>query len=89
MKTIILDAARMKTRDAVHAYLKEALQLPTYYGENLDALNDCLGEISEDTAIVVPKIITQTDYLGDYGKIMLQVFTAAAKENSYLTVSIN
>ncbi|WP_296889617.1 barstar family protein [uncultured Methanobrevibacter sp.] len=28
-----------------HKYLKEALEFPDYYGENLDALYDCLCEM--------------------------------------------
>ena len=44
---IILDGKRMGDREALHAELKEKLGLPSYYGGNLDALNDCLGERRE------------------------------------------
>ena len=44
---IILDGKRMGDREALHAELKEKLGLPSYYGGNLDALNDCLGERTE------------------------------------------
>ena len=46
---IVLDAKRFKGRTRAHAYLKEALRLPDYYGKNLDALYDCLGDIGEET----------------------------------------
>ena len=49
---IVLDAGRMTTKDESHAYLKEALNLPDYYGNNLDALHDCLEEMN-DVEIVV------------------------------------
>lgn len=39
-----LDASRMRERAEAHAYLTQALQLPDYYGKNLDALYDCLTE---------------------------------------------
>ena len=83
-----MDVKRFKGRSRAHAYLKEALRLPDYYGRNLDALYDCLGEIGEETVIVVPKAIQNKEYLGEYGKTMLQVFRDAAEENEALTVKI-
>lgn len=85
---IVLDVKRFKGRSRAHAYLKETLRLPDYYGRNLDALYDCLGEIGEETVIVVPKAIQNKEYLGEYGKTMLQVFRDAAEENEALTVKI-
>lgn len=85
---IVLNVKRFKGRSRAHAYLKEALRLPDYYGRNLDALYDCLGEIGEETVIVVPKAIQNKEYLGEYGKTMLQVFRDAAEENEALTVKI-
>ena len=35
---IYLDRARLKEKEEAHAYLKEKLHLPEYYGNNLDAL---------------------------------------------------
>ena len=85
---IVLDAKRFKGRTRAHAYLKEALRLPDYYGKNLDALYDCLGEISEETVIVIPKVIQNKEYLGEYGGTMLRVFKDAAGENGALTIVI-
>ena len=85
---IVLDAKRFKGRTRAHAYFKEALQLPDYYGKNLDALYDCLGDIGEETVIVVPEVIQKNEYLGDYGKTMLRVFKDAAEENEALTVIV-
>ena len=48
----ILDASKMTDKAASHAYLKEVLNLPEYYGNNLDALHDCLEEMT-DVEIVV------------------------------------
>ncbi|MBQ9698507.1 MAG: barstar family protein [Acidaminococcaceae bacterium] len=85
---IVLDARRFKGRTRAHTYLKEALGLPDYYGKNLDALYDCLGEIAEETVIVVPDVIQKKEYLGDYGRTMLRVFKDAAAENPALQIKI-
>ncbi len=51
MRKVILDFKPIKTREDVHKYLAMMLDLPDYYGENLDALYDCLTEIGEDTVV--------------------------------------
>lgn len=43
----VLDAVRMETREAAHACLRTELNLPEYYGNNLDALYDCLTEMED------------------------------------------
>lgn len=52
MKRIYLDFSQCKDRSDVHAYLKEQFGFPDYYGNNLDALHDVLGDIAEDLDIV-------------------------------------
>ena len=42
----IVDAAKMKERKAAHEYLKDQFHFPDYYGANLDALHDCIGELT-------------------------------------------
>ena len=38
MKTILLDCRLMTGREEAHTYLARKLELPAYYGKNLDAL---------------------------------------------------
>ena len=71
---IILDGKRMGDRDALHAELKEKLGLPDYYGGNLDALNDCLGEHRERQLVVIRDFADFAEDCGVYGLKLLRVF---------------
>ena len=45
--------ARCTSQEQLHAYLRQRLMLPDYYGENLAALADCLSELSNPTHITI------------------------------------
>ncbi len=88
MRKIILDIDKMYSIPALHKYLHRALELPTYYGANLDALYDCLTDIAEPTELVVPNAIQNDDKLGWYGAQLVKCMQDAAAENDSLTVTL-
>ncbi|PWU03525.1 MAG: barnase inhibitor [Bacteroidetes bacterium] len=52
--TIIdFDCSQWSEKNNIHSDLKKQLEFPDYYGENLDALNDCLAEIEINNAGLV------------------------------------
>ena len=51
MHTILLDPARYASSTDLHAALKGMLSLPSWYGGNADALNDCLSERGEPVSL--------------------------------------
>ena len=53
MLHIILNGAKLHTKEAMHDYLAQMLHLPACYGRNLDALYDCLTDIGEETELVL------------------------------------
>lgn len=71
---IVLDGRRMADRDGAHAELKQKLSLPEYYGENLDALNDCLGERTERELVVIEYAGEFLEGCGGYAVGLLRVF---------------
>ncbi len=83
-----LNAKRMTTRELAHAHIRQRLRLPEWYGANLDALNDCLGEIGEPTHVVVRFAPELKRSLGVYGAKLLAVLERAAEENKNLRVTL-
>lgn len=45
-RVVNLDASRWRDDQDMHSELASALHFPDYYGRNLDALNDCLGDVA-------------------------------------------
>ncbi len=74
MKIVLLRGS-----EPYHDILARELDFPAYYGRNLDALHDCLTEISADTAIILanaPKADVR----------LIAVLRDAAEENPRLRV---
>lgn len=88
MRIITLDIEKMRSLPMLHKYLHTALALPEYYGANLDALYDCLTEMSEPTELVVPKKVADEAYLGWYGQQFLQMLEDAAAANEALQITL-
>lgn len=72
MKKIILDFNTTRTREDVHKYLAMKFDFPDYYGENLDALYDCLTDIGEPTCagFFMPREREMTPYLQRIAHVM-------------------
>lgn len=81
VRDIILDGGKVDNRDQMHAVLKEALQLPDYYGNNLDALWDCLtGWVEMPLMIRWLHFQESEEKLGEYSQLLLQLFRNAEEE---------
>ena len=87
-KKLFLNARRMTTRESAHEHLKERLRLPEWYGKNLDALHDCLGEINEPTRIILRFSPVLEQALGEYGLSILRVLQQATEENWNICLTI-
>ena len=62
-----------------HEYLMEALDLPEYYGKNLDALYDCLTVIECEIVLINSE---------EVDKDIIETFEDASVENEFLKFSI-
>ena len=80
---ILCDFERLSTADAVYDYLTEELCFPEYFGRNLDALHDCLTDVSAPTRLIL------TGTASPSAQRFLPVIKDAAKRNRNLSVELH
>lgn len=85
MRTVTLELNHIDTVAALHIYLQYMLSLPAYYGRNLDALYDVLGDIAADTRIIVRAREAHGE-VAEYLPRLMRVLEDAARENPCLRV---
>lgn len=86
--TIMLDGTAMTDRVTAHSHLAERMELPVYYGRNLDALYDVLMEFGAGTQIILAEPAAVVNNLGKYGEALLATMQEAAEENPNLTITL-
>ena len=88
MKNVILDCSLAETTAGLHLQLSELLDLPEYYGGNLDALADCLSEIHQDTCLILEQPEALLEELGDYAERFFRLLEHCANENPFFHVEM-
>lgn len=81
MKELLVDGKFMQSKEAMYTHLTRVLSLPSYFGNNLDALWDILTESEEQTQINFINVDLAQEYLGDYGKKLIKLFKELEIEN--------
>ncbi len=84
MKHYTIDCRRIDSRQTFHDVFSRTLRLPEWYGRNLDALHDCLTELSEDTYLMLLHSDALAGTLGEYGKAAAALLSDSAGENPHL-----
>ena len=79
MNEIVLYGEEMEENP--HEYIKEKLDFPDYYGENLDALYDCLTEIDDKIIIIKDSSLLDED--------LIDTFKDASVENPNLKLILD
>ena len=77
---------QLREPDQAHRYLKNLFGFPDYYGMNLDALFDCLTDISDYTDILIE--YNEDDEAFAYFNRVMEVFIDASNCNSYLALIV-
>ena len=86
MKETIIDCSLVRSREDLHRLFRETLAFPDWYGNNLDALYDCLTDCSGKLRLLNWE--AAEEQLGTYGRKAKKVIAAAALCNSALDLYI-
>lgn len=90
MNTITLDFSGIKSYLALHQYFKEVFNLPDYYGNNLDALWDCLYCCYDSsTTIELKNVATLPKDLDIEVADMMKLFFDLERKNGVVIRIIN
>ena len=88
MKTIIIDGKGILNMAEIHRIFAEELDFPEWYGKNLDALYDCLGDVSEEVEIVFENTDELSENLGVSFERLCRLLEDVSSENDYISVEI-
>ena len=80
----ILDGAMMDSKANAHRHMAEAMGFPAYYGANLDALYDCVTDLTGEIRLYHTAVMRRS--LQAYGEKILRVLKDAQSE--YLKVTL-
>ena len=83
MKDVTIDCRGFVPRSDLHKAFADALSFPDHYGNNLDALHDCLTAISENTHIT----FLHFPFLPFSSAGLLRVLRDSENENPNLEIS--
>ena len=86
MAEIVLDGRELTAMEEVHARFAQALDLPDYYGGNLDALFDCLTETRGDVTVRLLHRKALEERLGRRGNALVGLLRRAAEEAEHITL---
>lgn len=80
MSIYLLDGKDMTSKEEAYELIATELAFPEYFGKNLDALYDCLSDMSAENTIHFVNTAILEEYLGDYAEKILSCFRDASSE---------
>lgn len=84
IRRVVLTNEKIGSKESMASYMKEALQLPEYFGGNLDALSDLLSEVSEETVFEIEDSELARMPEDGYAAKTLKVLAMACDENPHI-----
>jgi len=87
MRKLTINGKRLKSREALHEYIAKKLNFPEYYGNNLDALYDCLCEINTPLNIIIKNGDILENELGQYAVNLTLMLADICNSNPNIKVT--
>ena len=78
-----IDCSQITSAAQMHSILAETLGFPEWYGENLDALYDCLTEITTQTHLTLVNWTQAQPFIRGFHRVMAD----AQQDNPDFTVT--
>ena len=85
MEERTIDCTQIRTKEDLHRIFRDTLGFPEWYGNNLDALYDCLTDIQEDITVTLLRF----DTMGSFRAGFRAVLEEAEQDNSHLIITIS
>lgn len=86
---LLLDGREIDSREKLHRLIREQLDPPDYYGDNLDALWDLLSSEPEELSIRLVHRKALLENIGDYGESLLELLLDLSDQNPEITLEIS
>ena len=80
MQIFVLDGKDMTSKEEAYRVIGTTMAFPEWFGANLDALADCLGELPKETAIVFVNTAILNENVGEYAEKILDCFRDLSEE---------
>ena len=89
MKIVLIDGEKITTQKKLHTQFKKSLDLPDWYGENLDALYDVLTWTNDEIGVIAVNTELLSNNLGDYWNKFLYLMNDVEGERTGFHFSDN
>lgn len=86
MKKCVINGSTSLSRAELHENIAKSLDFPEWYGKNLDALYDCLDDISEETVIEITDFEALRENYGKYALRLVKVILDVCEENENIRI---
>lgn len=84
----VIECSEIENRRDLHRQLAEKLELPPWYGMNLDALYDCITEPGKEISLCLKDFKLLEERLGGYASAFLRVLEEAGDGNPGIKLDI-
>ena len=83
---VFIDGKKINSKQQLHTYFADEMNFPEWYGKNLDALYDCVTDITEETEIEIINRPALHEHLGKYAKAFEKMLRDAQEENENIKI---